>query len=680
MISRRVCVQGQAKLQALSVSGKVSSSRLLHSSKVLSSTSDREYLHKSRIPTYHFQNSLPRLAIPDLDKSCQRYLNAQKPLVSDKEHQELQKIVADFTSKEGNELQKELKATDKKNKHTNYVNDLWFDMYLKDRRPVVLTHNPFITFNDDPRPEYNKQAIRASNMLISSTRFMKTLRDEMLEPEVFHLNAKKSDTDTFRNVTRMLPSSVSSYAAYLFKAFPLDMSQYKRLFNSTRIPRHEKDELYSNPESKHIAVLRNGHFYVFNMLDGDGNIIPETEVLSHLQHILADPSPAPACPVSTLTSEGRDKWTNARIQLINADPQNEERLRWVDGAMFVLCLDDDQPQDPDSVTRSFLFGNGSNRWFDKSFQLIVTKEGTASVHFEHAWGDGVAVLRYFREVFKDSTEKSQVHPDTRPSPAANSDKRVMRLDFTLDPYLQTSINEAKSRFTDVTSSLAVSHLQYKKMTKLDIKKAKLSPDSIMQLVIQMAHYRMHHQNVGTYESCSTSAFKHGRTETVRSCTTATKAMCEMLYGSGSPQGTPEAMMEGLKECSKTHGQLTKEAAMGQGFDRHMFFLKHMAQQHGMELPMFTHPAYANLNHIILSTSTLSDPAVLIGGFAAVTPDGYGVGYGCENHQIGFNVTTYPGANASDFIYNAERALEDIHDIFNGNMPACKSWLGSGFRL
>ena len=36
----------------------------------------------------------------------------------------------------------------------------WFDMYLKDRRPVVLTHNPFMVFADDQRQEYNDQVKR----------------------------------------------------------------------------------------------------------------------------------------------------------------------------------------------------------------------------------------------------------------------------------------------------------------------------------------------------------------------------------------------------------------------------------------------------------------------------------------------------------------------------------------
>ena len=45
-----------------------------------------------------------------------------------------------------------------------------------------------------------------------------------------------------------------------------------------------------------------------------------------------------------------------------------------------------------------LYGDGRNRWFDKSFTLIVLPNGMAAVNFEHAWGDGVAVLRYVNEV------------------------------------------------------------------------------------------------------------------------------------------------------------------------------------------------------------------------------------------------------------------------------------------
>ena len=66
--------------------------------------------------------------------------------------------------------------------------------------------------------------------------------------------------------------------------------------------------------------------------------------------------------------------------------------------------------------------------------------------------------------------------------------------------------------------------------------------------------------MATYESCSTSAFRHGRTETIRPATMATKKTCELFENGGASVSEKRAAIE---ECSKVHGQLTKEAAMGQ---------------------------------------------------------------------------------------------------------------------
>lgn len=62
------------------------------------------------------------------------------------------------------------------------------------------------------------------------------------------------------------------YGAYLFKAFPLDMSQFVGLFGGTRIPELTKDKIYRDPTSKHILVQRKGHFYMFDVLDSNGII------------------------------------------------------------------------------------------------------------------------------------------------------------------------------------------------------------------------------------------------------------------------------------------------------------------------------------------------------------------------------------------------------------------------
>nr|ACO13567.1 Carnitine O-palmitoyltransferase 2, mitochondrial precursor [Esox lucius] len=85
----------------------------------------------------------------------------------------------------------------------------WFDMYLSARESIVLNFNPFMSFNPDPKTEYNDQLVRATNMVASAVRFMKTLRAGHLEPEVFHLNPAKSDTDSFKKIIRWVPSSLS---------------------------------------------------------------------------------------------------------------------------------------------------------------------------------------------------------------------------------------------------------------------------------------------------------------------------------------------------------------------------------------------------------------------------------------------------------------------------------------
>lgn len=59
------------------------------------------------------------------------------------------------------------------------------------------------------------------------------------------------------------------------------------------------------------------------------------------------------------------------------------------------------------------------RWFDKSISLLVAKDGTAAISFEHSWGDGVAVLRYFNEIYADSIASPFIHPTSQPEDSKN---------------------------------------------------------------------------------------------------------------------------------------------------------------------------------------------------------------------------------------------------------------------
>lgn len=330
---------------------------------------DYMYIQRSKIPTMHFQPSLPRLPIPKLELTCERYLAAQKPLLIDEYYRKTEDNVIHFRDNLGSELQKLLKENDKRDKHTSYISEPWFDMYLRMRKPLPLNLNPMIVFQNDKKEEYNDQLVRTANLLISSLRFYNSLKSGILEPEVFHLNPKKSDNKMFRNVCSKIPSSFSWYAAYLLKAYPLDMSQYPSLFNSTRIPEMDKDRFYTNPDAKHILVQFKGNFYTFDVFDSSGSILPPENILAQLKSILTNSVTPAEFPIGILTTLERNKWAALRHKLQSLG--NEENLKMIDGALFNICLDDEDIKgDLYKLSRTFLHGDGKNRY---EFLAIFTK-------------------------------------------------------------------------------------------------------------------------------------------------------------------------------------------------------------------------------------------------------------------------------------------------------------------
>ncbi|RZC42796.1 Carn acyltransf domain containing protein [Asbolus verrucosus] len=617
-----------------------------------------QYIQLSQIPTSHFQSALPRLPIPELKHTCDRYLAAQRPLLIDEAFRKTEANVNHFRDGVGKQLQQLLKDYDNKNKHTSYISELWFDKYLRARTPLPLNYNPIIVLNRDDKTEYNNQLIRGTNLIVSSLRFYKALKSELLGPEIFHLNPKKSDTEKLRYILSKLPPKLAYIGAYLYKAFPLDMSQYPNLFQSTRIPETDKDRLITISDSKHITVQYKGHFYAFKVLSVSNDILPASQIMEKLHFILNDKVEPNPFPIGILTTLERNKWATIRHEL--AENNNETQLKLIDTALFNVCLDTDEVEDdPVKITKQFLHADGSNRWFDKSFSLLLSKDGAAAVNFEHAWGDGVAVLRYAQDIFKDSKDKPRVHPDTKYTGEHSSS--VHRLDIHLNDYLKSCIEQARSEYNAICNNLDVNYTIFTGIGKDTCKKNQVSPDAVMQLAFQVAYHKLNGTFVSIYESCSTAAFKHGRTEAIRPCTTATKDFT-LAINSNTKPSVPQ-LKKMIKECSDVHNRLIKEAAMGQGFDRHLFALKTMGEKNGIKSNIFDDPEYAHINYDVMSTSTLNSPAIFSGGFGPVVKDGFGMGYAIKDGFLGVLATNYKDSTSGpDFIGALTKSFEEIFSV------------------
>lgn len=552
-----------------------------------------------------------------------------------------------------------LKEKDKVNSHTSYISEPWSSMYLKDRQPLPVNYNPVIIMNHDVKKEYNDQLLRTANIIISSLRFMNSLKAEILVPEIFHMSASKTDTESFRSKIMKFPEFIATYAAYFYKAYPLDMSQYKGLFGATRIPKRDKDVIYRSDKTRHVVVLKAGNFYTIEVLDKSGNIREPEFILTQLKYLASiNPSEAKN-PIAALTTSNRRVWAAARSHLISLSTKNADNLTLIDSALFAISLDDTfyDAANPVPTIRNFLFDEYKNRWYDKSLSVIVDKDGTVGVNFEHSWGDGVAVLRYFNELYKDTINNPYVHPTTSTS-AKNVEPTVKLLDFDFDAKAESDIATAIKSHQEIISSIDMNFLKYDKLNKAECKKYKVSPDAFMQLSFQMGYYKQNKKSVASYESCSTSAFRHGRTETMRPCTGETKEFCEKIVGSNPPSDKELRVL--MEKCSERHNELVKQAAMGQGFDRHLFALRTAAENVRVidNFDIFKDPAYASINRNIISTSTLSSDALLAGGFGPVVPNGYGIAYNIQDSFLGCVVANYrKETNGKEFV----ECLRDSYD-------------------
>lgn len=69
--------------------------------------------------------------------------------------------------------------------------------------------------------------------------------------------------------------------------------------------------------------------------------------------------------MAILSSENRDTWAKCRAELIEAG--NEKALDAIDTAAFNIVLDDhDVGTDPEKMYRTFLYGNGKNRYVQRN--------------------------------------------------------------------------------------------------------------------------------------------------------------------------------------------------------------------------------------------------------------------------------------------------------------------------
>lgn len=639
---------------------------------------------------YAFQSVLPRLPVPDLEATVRRYLRSVRPILDDKDYAEEERAAKKFLADpaEGPRLQWYL--TLKAWTSPNYVTDWWESyVYLAGRSPLAVNSNYYVLDAAEWTPS-SDQCSRAAMLIWSFLLYRSDLEAERLPP------------------TRV-PGGV-----------PLCMHQFHRIFNTTRVPGLETDELrhFSNDESRHIAVLSNGHWYTLDVCDSTGRIIDPVSLCSSLvdiqrdSHVRKAPSEEEGA-VASLTAWNRTKWAQARADHFS-EGRSRRALRAVEGAAFVMRLAGDEAKfektDWTGRGRDLFIGDGKSCWFDKSFNITVFQNGKMGLNAEHSWADA-PVMAHVMEVamilnentvkpydpktgklrpdafgasLRERLEKGGISTEAATMAAGcvescgradRSKPRWSHLDWGLTDSAKVAINSALADARALSADIDLTVREFSKYGKGFMKKCRVSPDGFVQMALQLAYFMDQGRFDATYESSMTRLFLQGRTETIRACSIES---CEFVRAMLDEKREATEKLKLLQDASNHHVTTFRDSMAGRGVDRHLFALYVVSKGKDVDSDFLKHALGRSWR---LSTSqqpqqqtdlwSTKDPAWSHaispgGGFGPVTDDGYGVSYMvAREDSLYFHVSAKKSSKCTDanrFAENIFKALAKMQDI------------------
>ncbi|KAJ2546951.1 Carnitine O-acetyltransferase mitochondrial, partial [Coemansia sp. RSA 1933] len=604
------------------------------SSPILMPASSRSSNHEYG-KLFEHQGQMPRLPVPDLGATLAKYTESLEPLLSADKFAHSKLAIEEFGKSDlGMELQRRLEARAADPNVPNWLEEWWNNLsYMGYRDPLIPYVSYHYSFNDDSECARPNQ--RAAKIVCAAISFRKMLVDGTLEPE-------------------------------MAKDKPLCSHSYKFMFNACRIPEKPSDHCrtveYGGNET--MVVARNGQFFSFAFIR-NGVPLSMDAIEATLDQIVAVADSNAAVPVGLLTADNRDSWTEARQLLIKSSPVNAATLDVIESSAFLISLEKDTPVTREELSRAIWHSDGRSRWADKPCQFVVTDNVRAGFCGEHSMMDGTPTLRLVEYVM---AYKHAEEPDQKKAVGASDFKT---LKFTTPPEVVKAVKRAASVFNAGVSKQHLKVLNFAAYGKEQIKRLGCSPDAFIQMVIQLAYTRLHGAARPTYESSMTRTFLHGRTETCRSVTNENTAWCRAMTDPGTDV---QERIRLFKLALEKHTKLTREAAAGQGVDRHLLGLRMVLGPGEGKPEIFEDPAYGYSSHWYLSTSQISSENFTSYGWSEVTPKGYGIAYNIRKESLIIHITCIRnsfGLDSDRLAQSIETAAMDVRDMMILSEPRPK---------
>ncbi|CAK9441135.1 uncharacterized protein LODBEIA_P50040 [Lodderomyces beijingensis] len=582
--------------------------------------------------TYKFQSQLPKLPVPELQETAGKYVNTIEPYLTPQQLADSKAKVDRFIQPGGvgEELQKRLVAfaQDK----DNWLAEFWDDYaYMSYRDPVVPFVSYFFSHKDIRNIIGEDQLLKATLIAYYTIEFAEKVQTEVLEPEVI-------------------------------KGNPFCMNAFKYMFNNSRVPAPGSDitQHYDSNANRFFIVVYKNNFYKVPTHDATtGERLSKGEIYSYLQQVKNDPTPK-GLGLGALTSLNRDEWLSAYQNLLKS-PVNEASLTDIFASTFVVCLDDNTPKTIEEKSKNCWHGDGQNRFFDKPLEFFVSANGNSGFLGEHSRMDATPTVQMNNTILK---QIAQTKPEDLLAEIATVAPKVgpaTILPFDINPTTRANIASAIVKFDATIAAHDEEIFQHWGYGKGLIKKFKTSPDAYVQMLMQLAYYKLTGKVRPTYESAATRKFLKGRTETGRTVSNESKKFVETWV---DPNSSIEDKVATFQAATKQHVVYLTAAADGKGVDRHLFGLKSMLKP-GEPVPeIFTDPVFAYSQTWYISSSQVPSEFFQSWGWSQVIDDGFGLAYLINNDWIHVHISCKRGNGLKSdqlkwFLVDSANQMQDV---------------------
>jgi carnitine O-acetyltransferase len=587
--------------------------------------------------TFGNEDRLPRVPLPSLDDTCDRFIEWCAPLLTTEELAATEKSVRAFAAPDGpgRTLHAALASYDATAGVHSWLDTFWPYRYLGRRDRIALNANFFFLFRDTGQGQVD----RAAALTAAAVDYKLRLDTESVPP-------------------------------VLRRGQPLTMEQNKYLFSATRIPGAVQDTVrvpYSQSwpgpsRARHIAVFFRGNVSRLDVLRPDGRPYPPADIAAALREIMRAGPAEPGTSPGHLTTKARAEWAASRTALLAHDPANAAALDTIETALFCLCLEDFTPSGVQEACDHLLHGDSGNRWFDKAVSLIVFGDGTAGINVEHCGLDGTTILSFTDDLLSHAG-------DLPPGAATEEPSAAEPVAFVLDDALKADITAAATSFAGYAAATATTIVSFEDFGADQAKRLGVSPDGFVQMAYQLAHQRAKGLVGATYESIATRQHRRGRTEAMR---VVTPEVVEFVTAMDDPAADVATRRLRLRAAARKHAERAKQCQDGQAPEQHLWELQLIQRRRGAELgvpeepELYRSPGWLIMRDDYLSTSSAPSERIQFFGFGSTSSQCIGVAYVLLPGRFNVYLSTPRAAAALMHSFAAElrRAVPELQTLLS----------------